>query len=46
MVAPLTFGFQRILKNNEPLPAGRVKPTDGTLHWILDSEAGVHLKDM
>lgn len=37
---------KRILKDNEPLPAGRVKPTDGTLHWILDSEAGIHLKDM
>lgn len=37
---------KRILKDNEPLPAGRVKPTDGILHWLLDSQAGVHIKDM
>ncbi|XP_067001153.2 6-phosphogluconolactonase [Anabrus simplex] len=37
---------KRILKDKEPLPAGRVKPTDGKLYWILDSGAAKHIKDM
>lgn len=36
---------KRILKDEEQLPAARVKPTDGVLHWLLDSEAGVHVKE-
>ncbi|PSN30910.1 6-phosphogluconolactonase [Blattella germanica] len=36
---------KRILKDDEQLPAGRVKPTDGVLHWLLDSEAGIHIKE-
>lgn len=30
---------QRILKDNEPLPAGLVKPKPGKLIWILDQDA-------
>ncbi|NP_001091839.1 6-phosphogluconolactonase [Bombyx mori] len=33
---------KRILKDKEDLPAGRVKPTDGSLYGILDEEAAVH----
>jgi len=38
--------IKRILKDKEDLPAGRVKPTDGIVHWLLDSEAGVYIRDM
>lgn len=34
---------RRILKDNEDLPAGRVKPTDGQLYWILDEGAASQL---
>jgi len=34
------------LKDKDDLPAGRVKPTDGIVHWLLDSEAGVYIRDM
>ncbi|KAK3921124.1 6-phosphogluconolactonase [Frankliniella fusca] len=30
---------KRILKDKEDLPAGRVKPADGKLYWILDEGA-------
>lgn len=30
---------KRILVDKEPLPAGMVRPTDGTLTWILDEAA-------
>lgn len=30
---------KRILKDTEDLPAGRVKPTEGKLYWILDDGA-------
>ena len=37
---------QRVLEGNEsnPLPAGRVKLTDGTMHWFMDKDAASHLK--
>lgn len=37
---------KRVLKDKEPLPAGRVKPTDGKLYWILDSGAATHIVDL
>ncbi|KAI4491280.1 hypothetical protein M0802_010213 [Mischocyttarus mexicanus] len=30
---------KKILEDNENLPAARVEPTNGFLHWILDEEA-------
>lgn len=33
------FLFQRVLKEKENLPAGRVNPTNGSLYWIVDQEA-------
>lgn len=30
---------KKILKDKEPLPAGRVEPTKGKVHWILDQSA-------
>lgn len=35
---------KQILVDEEPLPAGRVKPVDGKLYWILDTEAAIHLR--
>ncbi|XP_049937596.1 LOW QUALITY PROTEIN: 6-phosphogluconolactonase-like [Schistocerca serialis cubense] len=37
---------KRVLKDEEPLPAARVKPTDGKLYWILDNSAAAHITDM
>ncbi|XP_063240306.1 6-phosphogluconolactonase [Bacillus rossius redtenbacheri] len=37
---------RRILKDKEPLPAGRVNPTNGKLIWLLDDEAAQHIKDV
>ncbi|KAG6443453.1 6-phosphogluconolactonase [Manduca sexta] len=34
---------KRILKDKEDLPAGRVKPDGGSLYWIVDEAAAVHL---
>ncbi|XP_075229456.1 6-phosphogluconolactonase [Lycorma delicatula] len=31
--------IKKILKDKEPLPAGRVKPTNGKAYWILDKGA-------
>jgi hypothetical protein len=36
--------LQRILVDNEALPAGRVQPTDGELIWMLDQAAAAHIK--
>uniref|UniRef100_A0A1B6CM29 6-phosphogluconolactonase n=1 Tax=Clastoptera arizonana TaxID=38151 RepID=A0A1B6CM29_9HEMI len=30
---------KRIVKDNEPLPAARVKPTEGRIYWFLDEGA-------
>ena len=37
---------QKVLEGNEadPLPAGRVKLTDGTVHWFMDKDAASQLK--
>ena len=37
---------QRVLEGNEadPLPAGRVKLTNGTVHWFMDKDAASQLK--
>nr|CAI5853492.1 unnamed protein product [Callosobruchus analis] len=35
---------RRILVEKEDLPAGRVKPVAGKVMWILDKEAGMHIK--
>lgn len=37
--------FQRILKDKESLPAGRVMPTQGSVMWLLDEAAGSFLGD-
>lgn len=34
---------RRILKDNEPLPAGKVMPVDGRLTWLLDKAAASQL---
>ncbi|XP_026316007.1 6-phosphogluconolactonase, partial [Hyposmocoma kahamanoa] len=34
---------KRILKDKEDLPAGRVNPESGSLYWIIDNSAAVHL---
>lgn len=34
---------KRILKDKEDLPAGKVQPVDGSVYWIVDEAAGVHL---
>ncbi|XP_049881370.1 6-phosphogluconolactonase isoform X2 [Pectinophora gossypiella] len=34
---------KRILKDKEDLPAGRVKPENGSLYWIVDEAAAAHL---
>lgn len=38
--------IQRVLESDgrEPLPAARVKPTQGELIWILDKAAASQLK--
>lgn len=36
--------LQRILKDQEDLPAGQVKPTNGEVYWILDEEAAKEMK--
>lgn len=36
---------QRILADKEKLPAGLVRPTEGTLTWILDTAAAEHVKE-
>ncbi|KAJ8926154.1 hypothetical protein NQ314_021497 [Rhamnusium bicolor] len=35
---------KKILINKEDLPSTKVKPTSGELYWILDKEAGLHIK--
>lgn len=37
------FYFQRILKDKEDLPAGRVKPDAGSVYWIVDEAAAAQL---
>jgi len=41
----LSFSFflQKILKLKEDFPAGRVRPDDGKLFWILDQPAAQKL---
>lgn len=34
---------KRVLVDKEDLPAGKVKPSNGELYWILDAAAGIHL---
>ncbi|CAG4966257.1 unnamed protein product [Colias eurytheme] len=34
---------KRILKDKEDLPAARVKPTHGSVYWIVDAAAAIHL---
>ncbi|XP_013186356.1 6-phosphogluconolactonase [Amyelois transitella] len=34
---------KRIIKDKEDLPAGRVKPTSGSLYWIVDDAAATYL---
>ncbi|XP_059062720.1 6-phosphogluconolactonase [Achroia grisella] len=34
---------KRILKDKEDLPAGRVKPTSGSVYWIVDDAAAAYL---
>lgn len=34
---------KRVLVDKEDLPAGRVKPTNGELYWIVDEAAGANL---
>ena len=33
------YFLQKILKDKEPLPAARVEPIKGKVHWILDQTA-------
>jgi len=35
--------IKKIHGNKENLPAGRVKPVSGQVHWIVDKEAGAHI---
>ncbi|CAK1547817.1 unnamed protein product [Leptosia nina] len=35
--------IKRILKDKEDLPAARVKPTHGSVYWIVDAAAAQHL---
>lgn len=35
--------IREILKDKKPLPAGLVKPTNGSLIWLLDKAAGSEL---
>ncbi|KAJ0171993.1 hypothetical protein K1T71_012756 [Dendrolimus kikuchii] len=35
--------IKRVLKDKEDLPAGRVGPLDGRVHWIVDEAAALHL---
>jgi hypothetical protein len=37
------FFLQKILKLKEDFPAGRVRPDDGKLFWILDQPAAQKL---
>jgi len=41
------FIFKRVLEGNETpaLPATRVRPTSGELHWFLDKGAAANLKN-
>lgn len=39
------FIFQRILKDNEQLPANCVQPVNGSVQWLLDEAAAKLLQE-